>query len=458
MVIIIQISEQYLKMVVVRQGGGAQSVAAFSEVVGSWSEAQISGKIHEMIKKLKLRPRRVILSLARNSITARNLHLPSQGKDEIAQMVDLNIVRSVPYKREDIVFGYRTLGLDDAGYTRAILAIVKLDLVRRLVGIVENAGLTIDRIVLGSYGVWKKVRSQLGSGVSSEDLCLALDVDDDFTDFIIFSKEQLYFSRSINMGTHLLAEQGHAGTDKFVAEVRQFLMMFYNEEINKKPVKILLCGAKAGQVLRAGIEAELGMTVEVVEDTLRDIPENVSLAGLTVPDPRKDDEIDFVLPEMQIRKALSQTTRDLVILGGLCIYILTMICGFYWGRSYNQENYLNRLNQTVVETDKDLGDLPDKLKKVEFIAGYLEQRQVPLFILAQLQRATPQKVALTSVTVDEKGRVVLRGQSVEISDVFRFIDNLDQAGYFKDVQTRSTKKKRVKDRDLIEFELSFIFS
>lgn len=458
MVTIIQISEQYLKVVVAKEGGGRlQIISSFAERIETKSDPQITASIQEILKKLKTRHGSVILSLARNLTTVRNLHLPSQSSEEVAQMVDLNIIRIVPYKREDIVFGYRTLGLDEAGYTRALVAIVKTDVVRRLVKIIERANLTIGRIVLGSYGVWHMARARIGAA-AADDLFLALEVDTDSTDLIIFSKDHLYFSRSINIGSQALAEQGDPGVVKFIGEIRQFLMMFYNEEINRKPGKIILCGARSGHGLLSVIEAELGIQVELAEDHFEGGPGDVSLASLCGFSPSGNEQIDFVLLEMQIRQSLSQTTRELVLLGGLCIYILTMFCGLYWGRSYNQEKYLARLDRTIEETEKTLGDLPSKQRKSAYVREYLDERGVPVLIYSQLQKTIPPRVSLTSVSVDEKGRSVLRGQAVELSDVFKFIDNLSQAGCFKDVQTRSIKKKKAKDRDLTEFELSLIFN
>ena len=96
------------------------------------NDEAISGMLGEAVRRNKIRTQRFSLCLSRNLATVRNLHLPSQNKNEVAQMIELNVSRIVPYKKEKIVFGYQLLGTDDMGYTKVILAILKDDVTRRI--------------------------------------------------------------------------------------------------------------------------------------------------------------------------------------------------------------------------------------------------------------------------------------------------------------------------------------
>jgi hypothetical protein len=454
-VLIVQISDQHLKMAVARPAGPRFEVKeSFAERIDTLSDEEITQRIRLFLKEQKSPPSSAIISLVRNSVTVRNLHLPSQDPAEIAQMVDLHILRIMPYKKEDIISGFRTLGLDERGYTRVILAIVKIAIVRRLVGIVEQGGLSISRIVLGSYGTWHRIAVQAqepGPGA----LVLALDVDCCFTDFLIFSSSDLLFSRCINIGARALGDGGEAGSIKFIGELKQSLVMFYNEEINRKPARVLVCGAQCPEALIRSIESELQAPVMDLGGSGREEARDAAMASIEGISPDDQGMIDFILPEVQMRQALRKSTRDLIILGTAVTYALTLIFGFYWGRIYIQENYLHRLEQEALSRKKELGSLPEELKKIEFVTKNLAERQAPLYLLSQLEVVTPAGVAVKGFTLDEKKKVALRGQAESMADVFRLVDNLTKQGAFKDIQTRSTRQKKVNDKELTDFELNF---
>lgn len=452
--IIIQISANYLKVALARpQSGRLRTYDGVAERIQSLSDDLITERLVAFLKKSKVKPSSVVLSLPRNIATVRNLHLPSQDKREIAQMVELNIVRMVPYKKEDIVSAYRVLGLDERDFTKVIIALVKIDILRRFVGIVESAGLNIDRITLGSYGVWSRLSSPGVQKLKSGALCLALDVDTEFTDCIIFSSDELLFSRCINMGAQSIIENLDTGVNRFLGEVKQSLVTFYNEETNQKPMKIFLSGAKVKEMLLENIAAELDAAVEL-SDNPAQIPEDASWAGMMELSEKGAGEVGFTLPEIQIRRSLRQSVRDLVALGGLCVYIFMVLFVLFGGRISNRENYGNRVRERAALIGKELGNLPEKLRKMEFVKERLRERRAPLFVITQVQRIIPEAVAMSAVSIDDQGRVSIRGQANDMADVFKFIDELGKIKNFSDVQTKSTKKKKVQDRDLTDFEIS----
>jgi Tfp pilus assembly protein PilN len=89
------------------------------------------------------------------------------------------------------------------------------------------------------------------------------------------------------------------------------------------------------------------------------------------------------------------------------------------------------------------------------IKDCLYTRKIPLAIISQLQKAIPQEIAINMLGLDEKDAITLRGQAFQLSDVFKFVTSLEKAGVFKDIQTKYTRKRKLKDREITDFELSF---
>jgi len=75
-----------------------------------------------------------------------------------------------------------------------------------------------------------------------------------------------------------------------------------------------------------------------------------------------------------------------------------------------------------------------------------------------LQRVTPSGISISNIDINSKGEVILRGQAAQMSEVFKFISTLEKVEYFKEVKSRQTRKKKVKNKDTTEFELFFTLS
>ncbi|MFQ5680918.1 MAG: pilus assembly protein PilM [Candidatus Omnitrophota bacterium] len=430
--------------------------------IAGYGESDITAIFGEILKKKEYKGKSVVMSLARNFVTVRNLRLPSQDKQEVARMIDLHIDRIVPYKKEDVVFSYQVCGTDDAGYARVVLAIVHSEIIYRQIKILEAAGILVDKVILSSCGVWQRIVRDFANDIQRSELYLALDVDTTFTDLIIFNKSGLIFTRGIGARA-VEINRSDIGQKKFLGDIRQSLLIFYNEEINRKPKKIFLSGAII-RGLADVIGRELEIPVEVVSSPAQtDLihkttePDRASLTAVAqlLSDNDKA-RLSFPIPEIEIRKSLRDKTKDLMVFGGICVYCLGLICLIFLGRIYNRRVYLGRLKENSAAIENELGDVIRQLKKIEFIKGYLNHRRLPLFVVYQLQRIISDDVALSFIRMDEEERITLRGKARHLPDVFRLITRIEKLQYVDKVQTEYTRKKKFRGEEITDFELSFM--
>lgn len=462
----LEINKQYLKIVAVDSGANQQNTfSCIVEPVVSLTDEQIANKIIEVLRRERLRPHAIYVCLPRDFVTVRNLHLPSQDNQEITQMIELHIARVVPYKKDEIVFTYKLSGMDEMGYARVILGIIQIDALRRQANIVEKVGYFADNVILSSYESLQWILKSCSADINQNDLYAILDVDSAFTDFIVFSKQGLLFTRSIPVGANPIAAKDDVGLMKLLGEAKQSLIIFYNEAVNKKPVKIFLTGASVVDSLAASIEKEMEIPVKLVpapyvKDTQRaanmSIPVDASMIAVSQLCADKGGQsMNFVLPELQIKKALKDKTKDLIIMGTGTIYLLSIICAIFLGRFYKQQSYFAKLSQRLGVIGGQAEDLIAQSRQTEVIKDCLYSRKIPLAIIFQLQKAIPQDIAISMLGIDEKDTVSLRGQAFQLSDVFKFVTSLEKAGVFKDIQTKYTRKRKLKDREITDFELSF---
>ena len=97
----------------------------------------------------------------------------------------------------------------------------------------------------------------------------------------------------------------------------------------------------------------------------------------------------------------------------------------------------------------------EQLDKVSFAKSYLESRRLPLYIFSQLQQNISPEIAINMIAMEGEGQISVRGQAMQLSDVFKFVSTMEKIKIFRDIQTKSTRKKKVKDKTLTEFEIAF---
>jgi Tfp pilus assembly PilM family ATPase/Tfp pilus assembly protein PilN len=467
-VLSLEIAKNWLKLAVGKpKRKSFQLLNCVLKDTASLAEDEISLLITRILKEWKIKVKSVVVSIPRNLITLRNLHLPSQVKEEISQMIELHIGRIVPYPREEIVCGYFFGGIDDIGYARVILGILHRDIVNRQIKILEKANLFIDTFVLSSYNVWRGVVSIKSPLIHPGEIYVALDVDYSFTDFIIFSKEELLFSRSINLEATKLFNQQEAVT-KLIGEVRQSLVIFQNEEVNKRPIKIFLSGAGPNiKGLDAALRKELEIDVEVMsQDYLKNIrgvqvESYRSFSFTSIVDlmwDRSEKRLCFVIPELEIRKQLREKTKEFILLGSLFVYLLSLLGGIFATRIYYHRKYLDNLRQEFEMIKSEVQDLEEKWSKVKFVKEQLRERRVPFFLVYKLEEVLPQEIIINFIRLDDKNKVTVKGLALQLSDVFNFVGILEDVAYFHDVETKSTTKRSVEGREVTEFEIVFRIS
>ena len=84
-------------------------------------------------------------------------------------------------------------------------------------------------------------------------------------------------------------------------------------------------------------------------------------------------------------------------------------------------------------------------------------RRLPLLFISELQKVIPDEISVDYLSLDEANKVTLRGQATQLSNVFKFVSTLEQSKYFKDVGTKYTRTKKVKDKEINNFEIEFQF-
>lgn len=466
--LVLEIGNPWLKMVFFKSGFGAFALKGVTAVkMEALSEEHISAKVTDFLKKVNAgKPQNIIISFSRNAVTLRNLRIPSVNPTEIDDMIKLHVGRQVPYAKEEIVNGYRVTGKDNLGYSKVMLAVVHRESIRKIFRILETAGLYTDKIELSSDGILAWLcRAVKLPVLKFTDAFIVLDIDFNFTDFLVATAESILFSRVVTSGLEQLSDESN--WQKFLGEMKQAMVISQGEEITHKPVRIYVTGA-VGHIkgLCSKLEIEFNMPVESVAPLAgitgargmmkepAEIFDRVSMSalfGLGV-DPLKK-KINFVLPEAQIRKSLRERHYDLIFFGSAVMYLILVICGIYLEKMANRQSYLDLLKDNYRKISIEAEGFNEKLERVKRIKSKLDINTTIINYIYEISRLMPPEIVLKNFDFEKGDKITIKGQAKEMSDVFKLITILEESLYLKDIQSRYMTRKKVQGRDINEFEL-----
>jgi hypothetical protein len=249
--------------------------------------------------------------------------------------------------------------------------------------------------------------------------------------------------------------------------MKQTIVISQGEEVVQKPSKIYMTGIVENlKGLSSRIETEFNLPVHVIEplvnipvakEVTKNPPElfrNASfsaLLGLGLDTIKK--KINFVLPEAQIRRVLKERSRDVILLGSTAMYLILIICGVYLEKLHNRQAYLDLLNGRYQKIVTQAENLNERVERIKRIKSKLDMKSTALNYIREVSLLLPQDFVLLSINYQKDEKVQFKGRAVELSDIFKFVTTLEKSPYFKDVQTSYTTRKRIKDRDVNEFEI-----
>jgi len=144
----------------------------------------------------------------------------------------------------------------------------------------------------------------------------------------------------------------------------------------------------------------------------------------------------------------------MIFLASGIMYVILIVCGIYLEKMNNRQAYLGMLNKRYEKIAGESEGLNEKMERIKRIKAKLDTRFSALNCLYEISKLMPPEIVLLNLNFQKDDKVSIKGQSREMSDVFKFITILEGSPLFKDVSTRYTTRKKLKDSDIIEFELS----
>lgn len=399
----------------------------------------------------------VTIILNRSKITVRKVDMPSRDTQEIEQMLGLHVIRQVPYPKEEIVWGYENLGFDGISNSRILLAVCHRNMLRNIFNAFVSLNILPERMLLSSQGVIHYLSACLKDKSLMNPACLVLDIDYNSSEFMLINKQQLNSSIVISSG----AQQLKTDEDKarFIGELKQGLLAFRADLAQAKMITLFLTGAAAvPSGLDAIIEKELSVKTQVVSSrdavNLSGSSSNVSVsAALGFAYQYKKEDISFTLPEAQVKKEMKHNIQQFSVIGINVIYLFVLLGLVFFTRLNQRQSFREKLdthlNSLKIKTDT----LVEVSETINTVRQYTDTRQAALNYLSELTRLCPETVVVTNFSWEKKKGFAIKGYATQMQDIFNFASTLENSRILKGVQTRSTRRHKIKDKEVVDFEI-----
>ena len=253
---------------------------------------------------------------------------------------------------------------------------------------------------------------------------------------------------------------------RFVEEVKKSFETYQTEDIGPLPEEIVLTGSSQdGEVLQELLNQMLFMPVKnfpylehvpmasqelkkslaAGEDSFLDI-----IAPLLNPDYV---QINLIPEEVKLRKKFEEKSKDLVTSGIFVIIILAMLCFSLIGNIFFQSSYLAKISEKYEPVIEASNRLEKDFSQIRTIKNALKNRILALNVLSELYNLIPADIQLNGIKFTLQGKFSIEGNSRTMGTVFSFIGDMEESEFFKKVESRRTTKRRVDDREIVDFEI-----
>lgn len=423
--------------------------------------------IKDALHKLKIKRSNAILVIPRSLVTVRYLQLPTTNPNELKNMIDMQVVRQIPYTREEMIYDYHIIGLTEEGYTKVLLVIAHRDIVSKYLKILEHVGIVPDSIELDSLSIVELCRF-VNAGKDKifvdEKPIVILDIDYANTNIVILKGGVPTFTRAVSIGNMQLSGKtpppvGKDWVAEWVGEINRSLIVFQREQaVNiEKVVVIGQSQVIAGKLSFPGSSFDLTPYLEGV--SLKDLclgegGTEVSFLSLLGAIREWPNTSVNLIPEEIINIRISRQKRKSLLVTGLLVAGIIGTLGLTFDKKIQDRKvYLSLLEKRLKETSPMAKELEIKKERLALIKKQISVSGSSLDILREFYSIIPQRTSLNVFIYDDIQGVSIKGASPAMSEVFDLIPKLENSMYFENVINRYATQRKIKGQELTEFHI-----
>jgi len=433
--------------------------------IDNQSDIQISQTLSNFIKRHKLNfaDSRVIVLIPRSRAILRYMVFPSQNRDEIRSMIDLQVGGRIPFAREEVEIDFQILSKSPDGYSKVAVVIIPQDIAMRYWTIFTGAKIPIHGITISSIGLWLLYQQQSSQ---SESPTAIFDLDVNSSEICLCQKAQWLSSREISIGFTQMLNDGYAD----ILKQWELTQSSANEDKSFGSINSVFLVSSANRAYALAIEmAKIQDDLSIKELFLT---QSLNLAkGVQWPKAITDDGVSIAslagiafspeIPPIDLIPRSVRQNQDQRLyqhqLISLSIWVLAALIsiGLALGVGFFKKNVkLAQLEGQLQNTKREAFKVEDKLEKVKRLEAIIKGRLSFNDLSHELARILPSQVYLVSITISDTNTLSLQGVSSNSIQINQFQKDMVSSRSFSNVSLDYVNKRITQQGEVDYFKIT----
>jgi Tfp pilus assembly PilM family ATPase len=401
---------------------------------------QFGAFVREALRQSHIGARRTLLAVPREQVVLNTLNLPPTPADDLASIVQFQIVKELPFSAGEATLDFAICGeFDPTQPSSALVAAVRNEVVEFLKKFAAEAGLTLQSIGLRPFSNLLAITANVDDYASKT--LLAVEVGPRLTEIDIIKLGVLTFSRSASaampsmdapnadalkdsriVGLPVQDRQQDEAAERTVSnlmvDIIRSVEAFRATDPTFKIDEIVVCGTsglepQVAQALAAryATRAELYMparSLGLSQERARELRGFSAAIGLAIGHRRKGlDHLDFLRPKKSISRRtrrmrkvpFAMTTAALIIFSGIA---------YRWRFISPLQEQVAELREVVSAKSKEKRRIEEFKDKVESLEAWMDSEHYWPEVLVALSEVFPDQKSAYATRVDFETRAAAK--------------------------------------------------
>ena len=434
------ISDKIIALAKFTEQSKAFKILACAVEKGDFNPQNLSGAISGLFKKTGIIARNVFVCIEFPETVIKEIEIKHVQEHLIPELLKIEIENYVPYKSENIVYGYSVCGRPMGDKQPVLIGVVNKEEYKKYISIFKKLKIRVEAIGFSSIAIanyYSYVSKQ-----ALEDFVLILSVNPkDKISVNILDKGKLRFSKLTNFSfptTIPTAEYSDPVWDDILEEIDNAITYFQTIQLGKHPQWLCMHNSlgmldDVKQFLLQKLNMEMLPITPVVDNDFI-IPLGLAMCGfgkgqnLELTEYKKNKSIFLFLDKINIFKIFS-------------IFIL-LFASFFINEFF--------LNTRISDINQEIYQNEQKVKHVRELKKYMQVLEKEIMLLKELDTYSvnfldifneiytfvPEGVIIKTLSINETGKVIITGIS---KDVPLLVSGLNNSSFLKKVNVESKK-------------------
>ncbi|MCK4993967.1 MAG: PilN domain-containing protein [Candidatus Omnitrophica bacterium] len=397
-------------------------------------------KIKEVIHKEGISKTQLLSCLFRHQAGIRFFSFPTHDYQEISRMVGYEAAELLPLKPEETITRYLVLNKKDNGYADTLVVVTHKAEVLKLIEGYKKLGLEIDALNLSSLAIVNSLRYFMLRDKKTilKSSFMIVYFEDEAVEIIIVKNGVLAFSRGF------ILEEGKNFSQVLISEIRHSIELFFNNAKERNLSEIIIGGShRELEQIAGGLKASFDIPFAV--DKRIDIASGIVFT--------RKQGINLLSDEFLLKRTRKKLKKKFFISAILIIVNMLFISAMFWMMLKNKEAYLKELEAKLSELKPQAQTVQNKVQKLQMVQTQLTSQLLILDAITDLVNVTSATITLNMLSINDAGVLVVRGQAKSLGEVLDFVGAVEKSPYFKNSHLNFSSRRKMKDEELIDFEI-----